>query len=162
MHKTRNDLPADTRKKVVELLNARLADAVDLTTHAKAAHWNVKGPSFIALHELFDKVYAHATECADEIAERCVQLGGVALGTARIAAKNSSLKEYPTDVALDLDHVDALSDRLAAFGKGLRDGIDRASEWRDADTSDLFTELSRANDKMLWFVEAHIQAKRER
>jgi starvation-inducible DNA-binding protein len=160
MHKTKNDLPAASRKKLIDLLNARLCDAVDLISQAKAAHWNVKGPSFIALHELFDKVYEHAAESADEIAERCVQLGGIALGTVRIAAKNSTLKEYPTDIALDLDHVDALSDRLAAFGKAVREAIDKSDELNDADTADMFTDISRANDKMLWFVEAHVQAKR--
>jgi len=56
MFDTRNDLPANTRTKVIELLNARLADAIDLGAQTKHAHWNVKGPNFIALHELFDKV----------------------------------------------------------------------------------------------------------
>lgn len=160
MHPTRNDLPKDTRAAMAALLNARLADAIDLSTHAKAAHWNVKGPSFIALHELFDKVHAHAVDSADELAERCVQLGGVAAGTARVTAKASTLPEYPLDLVLDLDHVTALADRVAAFGKGLRDAIGTADEAGDADTADLFTELSRNNDKMLWFVEAHAQAKR--
>jgi starvation-inducible DNA-binding protein len=160
MHKTRNDLPLKTRTKMVELLNARLADSIDLISHAKAAHWNCKGPSFIALHELFDKVYDHASEASDELAERCVQLGGVARGTTRVVAKASSLKEYPADLVLDLDHAAAVADRLAAFGKLLRDAIDEADKSGDADTADLFTQLSRANDKMLWFVEAHVQAKR--
>lgn len=159
MHKTRNDLPQPVRTKIVDLLNARLADAIDLATHAKAAHWNCKGPSFIALHELFDKVFDHATASADELAERCVQLGGVARGTARVVAKASTLPEYPADLVLDLDHAAAVADRLAAFGEPLRDAIDEADEAGDADTADLFTELSRANDKMLWFVEAHVQAK---
>jgi starvation-inducible DNA-binding protein len=160
MHPTRNDLPESTRAKMVELLNAALADAVDLITQSKAAHWNLKGPSFIALHELFDKVFAHATESADELAERCVQLGGVARGTARATAKASRLPEYPAELVLDLDHVEAVADRLSRFGKMLREGIDAADKANDKATADLFTELVRANDKMLWFVEAHVQAKR--
>lgn len=160
MNKTRNDLPPKTRAAMVALLNDRLADAVDLVGHAKAAHWNVKGPSFIALHELFDKVYAHAVEATDELAERCVQLGGVAMGTARTAAKRSSLKEYPADITAGRDHVLAVAERLAAFGKLVRAAIDTADKAGDADTADLFTEISRNNDKMLWFVEAHAQADR--
>lgn len=156
MHTTRNDLPENARTKLCDLLNARLADAVDLITQAKAAHWNVKGPGFIALHELFDKVFDHATHAADELAERCVQLGGTAMGTVRVAAKASTLTEYPTDITLDKDHVAALADRLAAFGKLVRKAIDQSDELNDADTADLFTGLSRENDKMLWFVEAHL------
>jgi starvation-inducible DNA-binding protein len=160
MHRTRNDLPEGVRKQVIATLSARLVDAVDLMTQAKAAHWNVKGPSFIALHELFDKVYEHAQEATDLIAERIVQLGGVAHGTARDTAKHSTLAEYPSDLKRDLDHVHAVADRLAAFGKPVREAIDPIGKAGDADTADLFTEVSRANDKMLWFVEAHVQAER--
>ena len=95
MFRTKNDIPEATRAKVVELLNARLADCIDLQTQTKQAHWNVKGPNFIALHELFDKVNEAVEEYVDDIAERAVQLGGVAEGTARMVAKRSSLREYP-------------------------------------------------------------------
>src|SRR5689334_18673029 len=95
MYPTRNDLPEAARTKLVDLLNARLADAVDLQTQCKQAHWNVKGPSFIALHELFDKVNGEVEDYVDLIAERAVQLGGTAKGTARQAALRSSLPEYP-------------------------------------------------------------------
>jgi starvation-inducible DNA-binding protein len=157
MNPTKNDLPLKTRQKIVDLLNARLADAVDLQSQAKAAHWNVKGPTFIALHELFDKVYEALGDPIDEIAERAVMLGGTALGTVRIAAKASSLKEYPSDLTNGQDHVAALSDRLAAFGKLVREAIDEADKLGDADTADLFTGVSREVDKYLWFVEAHLQ-----
>lgn len=160
MFETKNDLPEATRVKVVELLNARLADCIDLQTQAKQAHWNVKGPNFIALHELFDKVNDAVEEYVDEIAERAVQLGGVAQGTARTVAKRSSLPEYPAKAADGRSHVEALSSALAAFGAAARKGIDQASELGDLDTADLFTEVSRGIDKWLWFVEAHIQAER--
>lgn len=159
MHKTRNDLPETTRKKVIQLLNDRLADAIDLATQIKQAHWNVKGPHFIGLHELFDKIYETVVEAVDEIAERAVQLGGTALGTARIVAKSSSLKEYPSDIYTCKDHVNALADALAQFGKSVRESSDQADELNDADTSDLFTSISRTIDKYLWFVEAHEQEK---
>jgi starvation-inducible DNA-binding protein len=160
MFKTKNDLSEATRVKVIELLNARLADAIDLQTQSKQAHWNVKGPSFIALHELFDKVNEDVEDYVDDIAERAVQLGGVAEGTARMVAKRSSLSEYPATAVDGRSHVEALSSVLAAFGKAARKAIGDANELGDLDTADLFTEISRGTDKWLWFVEAHLQAER--
>jgi starvation-inducible DNA-binding protein len=160
MFKTKNDLPEGARVKAVELLNARLADCKDLQTQVKQAHWNVKGPNFIALHELFDKINDDVEEYVDEIAERAVQLGGVAEGTARMVAKRSSLAEYPANVVDGCGHVEALSTALAAFGKAARKAIEQVNELGDLDTADLFTEVSRGMDKWLWFVEAHLQAER--
>jgi starvation-inducible DNA-binding protein len=158
MFDTKNDLTKATRTKVVELLNARLADCIDLQTQVKQAHWNVKGPNFIALHELFDKIYEEVLEYVDEIAERAVQLGGVALGTARSVAKRSTLSEYPESAADGRTHVEALSVALATFGKSARRAIEESNELGDLDTADLFTGVSRGIDKWLWFVEAHHQA----
>ena len=160
MFKTKNDLAEPVRASSVELLNARLADAVDLQTQTKQAHWNVKGPNFIALHELFDKINEDVEDYVDDIAERVVQLGGVAEGTARTAAKRSALSEYPANTVDGRGHVEALSSALAAFGKSARKAIDQANELNDLDTADLFTEVSRGIDKWLWFVEAHLQAER--
>src|SRR5215831_1036084 len=160
MFKTKNDLSEATRVKAIELLNARLADCIDLQTQTKQAHWNVKGPNFIALHGLFDKINEEVEDYVDVIAERAVQLGGVAEGTARMAAKRSSLAEYPTTAVDGRSHVEALSSALAAFGKSARKAIDQADELGDLDTADLFTEISRGVDKWLWFVEAHLQAER--
>jgi starvation-inducible DNA-binding protein len=160
MFPTKNDLPEATRAKAVGLLNARLADAVDLQTQTKQAHWNVKGPHFIGLHELFDKVNEEVEDYVDGIAERAVQLGGVAEGTARTAAARSTLPEYPAKAVDGRSHVEALSSALAAFGKAARKAIDEANELGDLDTADLFTEVSRGVDKWLWFVEAHLQADR--
>lgn len=158
MHITKIDLTAETREKVIELLNQRLADAADLKSQAKQAHWNVKGLNFIALHELFDQV-ATATEAqTDVIAERITTLGGTAYGTVRQAAQKSSLSEYPVEITDGTAHVDALSTALADFGKRIRTNIDEAASLGDQDTADLFTEISRETDKNLWFVEAHIQS----
>src|SRR5271163_1276100 len=112
MFKTKNDIPEVTRAKIVELLNARLADCIDLQTQTKQAHWNVKGPDFIALHELFDKVNEAVEDYVDDIAERAAQLGGVAEGTVRTAAKRSSLPEYPAKAVDGRSHVEALSSAL--------------------------------------------------
>jgi starvation-inducible DNA-binding protein len=158
MHRTKNDLPNEKREKVVEILNSRLADVIDLKTQAKQAHWNVKGHHFIGLHELFDQVAVAAEAHTDLIAERITAIGGTALGTARVVAQKSSLSEYPLEIFDDTAHVDALSTAMATFGKNVRQGIDETEELGDKDTADLFTEISRENDKLLWFVEAHIQS----
>jgi starvation-inducible DNA-binding protein len=159
MFETKNDLSSAIRTKAIELLNARLADAIDLQTQIKHAHWNVKGANFIALHELFDKINGEVLEYVDELAERAVQLGGVAAGTVRVVAQRSTLSEYPASAVDGRSHVEALSSVLAAFGKSARRAIDDANELHDLDTADLFTEISRGIDKSLWFVEAHLQAK---
>jgi len=161
MYPTKNDIPEAARTKLVDLLNARLADAIDLQTQCKQAHWNVKGPDFIALHKLFDEVNGAVEEYVDLIAERAVQLGGVANGTARVVARRSSLPEYPVSEGGDGPaHVQALSAVLSAFGKVVRAEIDRSNELSDADTADIFTEVSRGIDKWVWFVEAHLQTER--
>jgi starvation-inducible DNA-binding protein len=156
---TQNDLAEKVRRGAVDILNQQLADALDLALQTKQAHWNVKGPSFIALHELFDEVVDEIFEHADDLAERAVQLGGTALGTARIAAKTSRLPEYPLDIDSGRQHVAALSAALAKFGASARAGIDAVTALGDADTADLFTEISRGVDKLLWKVEAHAQAR---
>lgn len=156
MNKTKNDLPEKTRAAVVKILNVRLADSVDLMHQAKQAHWNVKGPAFIALHKLFDEIVDAAEEYMDLMAERVVQLGGTAEGTVRTAAQRSTLGEYPLQITAERDHAEALSSALAAFGKSVRQAIGKADELGDQDTADIFTEISRGTDKYLWFVEAHL------
>jgi starvation-inducible DNA-binding protein len=160
MNPTKNDFHEDIRATLVQLLNARLADAIDLQTQCKHAHWNVKGPNFISLHELFDKVNKDVGGYVDEIAERAVQLGGIAEGTIRSVAKRTTLAEYATKTAAGREHVEALSSALAFFGRAVRQSIGKAGELDDAGTTDLFTGISRGVDKWLWFVEAHLQAER--
>jgi len=159
LHKTRNDLSEKTRRAMIDLLNHHLADILDLGLQAKQAHWNVKGPNFIALHELFDKVAEELEEFTDDIAERAVELGGVAQGTIQAVSKNSRLKAYPLDLASGKGHIARLSGALARFGASARAAIDTAARFGDADTADLFTGVSRGVDKLLWMVEAHTQAK---
>jgi starvation-inducible DNA-binding protein len=160
LHATRNDIPAKTRRKVVDILNARLADAIDLSMQAKQAHWNVKGPHFIGLHELFDDVAEHAEDHVDKLAERITALGGTALGTVRAVAKTTSLKPYPENIFAGPDHVAALANALGAFAKLTRQAIEDTDDLDDEVTSDLFNEITGEADKDLWFVEAHLQAER--
>lgn len=153
---TSHDLPKSTREEVVAVLNARLADATDLRSQVKHAHWNVKGPNFIALHELFDEIVDHLDEQVDDIAERAVQLGGIASGTVRTAAAASQIPEFPNDIQSGKDHLNALVERVAVYAALVRADIDSTGKAGDAGTSDLFTGISRAVDKDLWFLEAHL------
>lgn len=158
MFKTSIDMPVKTRTAMVTLLNQQLADTSDLYTQTKQAHWNVKGPQFIALHELFDELAEGLLGHIDEIAERASALGGHVMGTARMAASASTLPEYPADVFGSMETVAALVERYAALAKSTREAIDTADKGGDADTADLFTGVSRFLDKSLWFLEAHTQA----
>ena len=160
LHPSKIDISGNTRTTMIDLLNARLADAVDLATQMKQAHWNVKGPSFIALHELFDAVHTAVQGHVDNLAERITALGGIARGTARVAAAGSELAAYPLEIAAGTEHVEAVSAALAAFGKNIRAAIAGAAEAGDADTEDLLIEISRDIDKHLWLVEAHAQSPR--
>jgi starvation-inducible DNA-binding protein len=160
LYETENDLRKDARIELIGIINQRLADAVDLQTQLKQAHWNVKGPHFIGLHELFDKIAEDVESYVDMIAERVVQLGGIAEGTARVAAARSLMEEYPLAIADGLAHVEAVARALSTFGREARMSIDETNALGDADTADLFTEVSRGIDKWLWFVEAHVQANK--
>jgi starvation-inducible DNA-binding protein len=157
LYPTKNDLPEDDRREAIALLNQRLADCIDLQTQCKQAHWNVKGPTFIALHKLFDEINEDVEEYVDLLAERVVQLGGIAEGTVGIVAERSNLAGYPLTISTGAEHVAALSDTLAAFGRTVRLGIEEMNDLKDADSADILTEISRGVDKWLWFVEAHQQ-----
>ena len=160
LYETENDLPKDTRAELIAAINQRLADAIDLQAQMKQAHWNVKGPHFIGLHELFDKIAEEVEPYVDMIAERAVQLGGIAEGTVRVAASRSRLDEYPLGIADGSAHVEAVARALSTFGREARMTIEETSALSDADTADIFTEVSRGIDKWLWFVEAHTQASK--
>ncbi|MHC5860952.1 DNA starvation/stationary phase protection protein Dps [Nostoc sp.] len=165
VYSTRIDIPVEIRSQVNTLLNQSLATAIDLKTQIKYAHWNVKGKDFYQLHLLFDEIASEVEEFIDLIAERIATLGGKALGTSRIAAKESELPEYPFDAVDGTDHVIALGvgeaslkeNRLAIYAKSLRKNIDKINDLGDMDTNDLFVEISRVIDKRLWFLEAHLQ-----
>lgn len=157
LHPTRNDLSQDIRQKSITCLNKTLAGMLDLKTHAKHAHWNVKGKDFYQLHELFDQLATELEAYVDLIAERVTAIGGTALGTVRSAAGASLLPEYPLDASQGQEHLRALSDRYAILGKHVRESIDATDEAGDAGTADLYTEVSRGLDQRLWFLEAHLE-----
>lgn len=157
MFSTRNDLSREAREEIVALLNQQLADTFDLFSQTKQAHWNVKGAQFFQFHELFDKLAAELAGYTDMIAERATTLGGLAQGTVRMTAANSQLAECELDVTDSLPTVEALAERYAALASSTRRAIESAEGQSDADTADLFTEVSRGLDKALWFLEAHLQ-----
>ena len=156
-YETRNDLSANAKTVSIGILNARLADAIDLALLTKQAHWNIKGPNFIALHEMIDGFRTELDEHVDTMAERIVQLGGTALGTTQAVASGTNLQPYPTDIYASKDHLAALIDRYAQVAGTIRGAIDETGGAGDADTADLLTAFSRALDKQLWFLEAHVQ-----
>jgi starvation-inducible DNA-binding protein len=159
MQKTHNTLSEKIRIQSVQLLNKHLAAAIDLHAQMKQAHWNVRGPGFIAIHELFDRVSTAVEDYSDLIAERAGGLGGAADGTIQIAVEHSFLIPYPLGIADENQHLFAVSGALAGFGQSVREAIDSASEFGDATTADLFTEISRGVDQQLWFVESHLAPK---
>ena len=149
------DLSADTRKKAAAILNQTLADISDLYSQTKQAHWNVRGQYFYQLHLLFDRLADEVEEHVDTLAERITAIGAVAMGTVRMAAANSALKEFPTDKAEDLHYVAALVERYAQCAKSVRQGIADTAGMGDADSADLLTAISRDLDSALWMLEAH-------
>jgi starvation-inducible DNA-binding protein len=159
MQKTHNTLSEKIRIQSVQLLNKHLAAAIDLHAQMKQAHWNVRGPGFIAIHELFDRVSTEVENYSDMIAERAGGLGGTANGTIQVAVAQSFLIPYPLGIADETQHLFAVSGALAGFGESVREAIDHATKYGDATTADLFTEISRGVDQQLWFVESHLAPK---
>jgi starvation-inducible DNA-binding protein len=156
MYRTSNTLSENIRSKAVALLNRHLAAAIDLHAQVKQAHWNVRGPTFITVHELFDKVADLVEGYSDTIAERAAALGSTAEGTVQVAAERSFLELYRLGVADEREHLAGVTAALAAFGDSARKAIDEAAAFGDQDTSDAFTEVSRGVDKQLWLVESHL------
>lgn len=142
MQPTHNTLSENIRAQSVELLNKHLAAAIDLHAQVKQAHWNVRGPSFIAIRELFDKVPGEVENYSDLIAERAGALGGTAYGNVRVAAERSFLVPYPLGIADEQEHVFAVLETVAAFGQSAREAIDQAMTSGDADTRSVHRNLA--------------------
>jgi starvation-inducible DNA-binding protein len=157
MYRTRIDLAEEARIELVGLVNQQLADTIDLYLQTKQAHWNIKGEGFYALHTFFDDLAASIEGFVDELGERATALGGLALGTARMAAQSSTLPEFDTSIVSGSDCVQALIERYAAYAASTRVAIERAGELGDPTSEDLFTEISRVVDKDLYFLESHVQ-----
>ena len=153
---SRNDVPSNVKQTAISLLNARLADAIDLALALKQAHWNLRGRRFIAVHEMLDGFRTELDGFVDTMAERVSQLGGIALGTLQ-AAGASTLPAYPTGISKIDEHLRALADRTGQLANQVRTAIDATAAAGDASTADIFTEVCRGLDKQLWFLEAHLE-----
>ncbi len=154
---TRIDIPAPAREQLTTMLNQQLADTFDLYSQTKQAHWNVKGPEFYQLHKLFDELAELILEDVDLIAERVTALGGVAMGTAHMAAQSSRLPEFPGRPVQAMACVEVLAVRYASLAETTRAAINIASERQDETTANMLQEISHGLDKSLWFLEAHLQ-----
>ncbi len=157
LHKTKNGMPEKVRMEVVSMLNSSLASVMDLYAQLKQAHWNVKGPEFIALHKLFDEIAEELEEHIDTIAERAAALGGTVLGTIQEAAKNTALSAYPTNISSAKDHLAHLTHNMAIISELAHEHMAEAEELGDMSTNDIYIALDRFLDKNLWFLESHLQ-----
>jgi starvation-inducible DNA-binding protein len=157
MYKSPSPLPEKARQRLVESLNARLAEGLDLWTQVKVAHWNIKGPHFPSLHPLFETFATSLANFNDAVAERAVTLGGLAHGTARHVAKASKLDEYPQQTTRDVEHVALLADRIEAYVAGVRESRTAAEKEGDTDTVDLLTQIVTEFEKNAWFLRASLE-----
>lgn len=153
MPKNKNTLPDERQTKLIELLNRRLADAIDLQLQSRQAYWNIKGPNFLSLRELFDKVANGVEEYTNLIAGHIALLGGTAEGTAQAVTGRSSLEGNLLVPADGNSYIDALATTITVFGKHVRYASEQAAELKDADTAAILTEIARGIDTWLWFVE---------
>ena len=160
MYATSIELPDNVRSSSIALLNERLADAIDLAARLKYAHWNIHGPHFIVLHQLFDDLHDEVDAQADLLAERITAFGGHADGLIDHVASSSSLPPYASDANTERAHLEALAAAIGTFGAKNRVAIQGATDAGDAGTADIFTQISREADKQLWKVEAHFRQKR--
>ncbi len=154
MHESPNPLSAEARRAIARALTVVLTDGLDLQSQIKVAHWNIKGPHFAALHPLFDGFATDIAARNDEVAERILTLGGLAVGSSRHVAAHSSLPDYPQDVTQDLEHVRLLVARIDTYLATVRKGRRQANECDDQDTVDLLTEIVQVFEKHSWFLRA--------
>lgn len=157
LHHSSISIPEKQRVELIAMLNKTLASVSDLYAQCKQAHWNVKGPQFIALHKLFDDIAEEVEEQVDIVAERITSLGGTALGTLQQAVKNTGLREYPIDIFAAKDHLEHLIHNFSILGERARNDIDETDRLNDMATNDLYIDLVRMLDKNLWFLQAHLQ-----
>jgi starvation-inducible DNA-binding protein len=154
---TWNYLPEGTRRTNVAVLNQCLADLVVVRGQVKTAHWNVKGPTFAQLHELFDEIAGTLEPHIDEVAERATALGGLARGSVREAASETAIPQLPPDPVTGEALLEQLAHTLSILDAELFRQMEAAEQQRDLDTVDLLNEVSRDVSKALWFLEAHLQ-----
>jgi len=150
------DMATENRKKLAAILNQTLADMSDLKSHAKQAHWNLRGENFVSYHKLADKVADEADAAADSVAERCAQIGGYVYGLLSHAAKNTTVPAFPEDVNDEEDCMDALLESVSHICGTCRKNIAATQDLSDYATSDMYIDITRAFDKLAWMLNASL------
>jgi starvation-inducible DNA-binding protein len=149
-------MSASEADEVLTHLQQRLVSMVDMSLTLKHAHWNVVGPGFLAVHELFDRQVAQVRDMADELAERIATLGGIPNGLAGGLVETRTWDDYPVGRAVVEAHLGALDKVYDGMIGDHRKAI-HAIEPVDVVTADLLTEQARSLELMQWFVRAHIE-----
>jgi starvation-inducible DNA-binding protein len=158
--KTNIGLSDDSRKGVVEILNARLCDEYTLYTKTRKYHWNVVGPRFQQLHEFFEEQYEIIEEIIDETAERARQLGGKSFGTMEEFVRHSSIKEDPGEYPDANKMITNLLKDHEAIIQTLRKNADECDEeYEDMGTNDFLLEGMQKHEKMAWMLRAHLEGR---
>jgi starvation-inducible DNA-binding protein len=154
--RTSNDLPAHVRHASIEMLNRNVVHAIDVALSAKHAHWNVRGPSFLVYHQLFEKVFTQLLTQIDSLGERTTALGGIARATVQAVARETDLKPYPVLSVSEQEHIEELAQRLGRLGGELRRASLDATRSEDVVTADVLIQAGAAVDALLWLVESHL------
>lgn len=160
MRKLNIGLTEEQRAGVTELLNRDLADAYLLLIKTKKFHWDVVGPQFRSLHQLWEEQYQALTTNIDALAERVRTLGGFPLGTAQDFLSNASVKEQPDNIPLATEMVSQLVEDHEQIIRNLRDHVDASSEqFHDEGTADFLTGLMEQHEEMAWMLRSFIEGE---
>lgn len=150
-------LSDQARQESVERLNLLLADSITLRDMYKKHHWQTSGPTFYALHLLFDKHADAQAELVDALAERVQILGGVSVAMGNDAATLTRIEppergreEVPVQLSRLLEAHEHILIEARTLAK-------RAAELGDDGTNDLvISQIVRTNELQVWFVMEHV------
>ncbi|MBD2596791.1 DNA starvation/stationary phase protection protein [Nostoc sp. MBR 210] len=153
-------LTEEQRQGVANLLNQDLADAYLLLVKTKKYHWDVVGPQFRSLHELWEEHYEKLTVNIDALAERVRALGCYPVGTMQAFLDIATLKEHSGDVPTATGMVTNLVEDHEQIIRNLRDHVDQSSdEFHDEGTADFLTGLMEEHEEMAWMLRSFIEGQ---
>ncbi len=160
MPKINIGLTEEQRQGVVNLLNQDLADAYVLLVKTKKYHWDVVGPQFRTLHELWEEHYQKLTENIDAIAERVRALGGYPVGTMEGFLKIATLKEHAGEIPTATGMVSQLVEDHEQVIRNLREHVNQSSEeFHDQGTADFLTELMEEHEEIAWMLRSFVEGQ---
>ncbi|GAB4366390.1 MAG: Dps family protein [Elainellaceae cyanobacterium] len=153
-------LSEEQRQGVIDLLNCDLADSYLLLIKTKKYHWDVVGPQFRSLHELWEEHYEAISQNIDSVAERIRALGGYPIGTAAGFLEKASIEEHGGDVPRATDMVARLANDHEQIIRNLRNHVDQCSEeFHDEGTADFLTGLMEQHEEMAWMLRSFIEGE---